>query len=337
MHLNEEVKIVENINHYYAVVRSDDELKHYGVKGMHWGIRRYQPYTSNPRKGGKTGKFIGKNGKVNDKNGSLGALIGVGGTLAAFGGMTAIRKLKKKKETKNVEKQKIKNDAEKEKKAKEGLKYLEDKFKDAPEASKEIKKAATDYHNASQKYNEYYLKADLGTAEDFKKYMPKAREWEEKMDSAHDKYEDTLHKWDFNMDGETEYSYEFLKACSDSVKNSKMQTNIKNGKERLAKSGIVKERNGMSPYEAFSKIRKSENEEFRKAAEWSSQRNNRHRVLPYTSSQHDRHDTKRGRDNENRLKSIRDMYNYRPDPGAPSTLLEAWKEDRRRRGKTTYI
>lgn len=34
---------------------------HYGVKGMHWGIRRYQPYTSsNKRKGGKTGKFIGK-------------------------------------------------------------------------------------------------------------------------------------------------------------------------------------------------------------------------------------------------------------------------------------
>lgn len=34
---------------------------HYGVKGMHWGIRRYQPYTSsNRRKGGKTGKFVGK-------------------------------------------------------------------------------------------------------------------------------------------------------------------------------------------------------------------------------------------------------------------------------------
>lgn len=32
-----------------------DELTHYGVKGMHWGIRRYQPYPD-----GKNGNFIGK-------------------------------------------------------------------------------------------------------------------------------------------------------------------------------------------------------------------------------------------------------------------------------------
>ena len=34
-----------------------DELKHFGVKGMKWGIRRYQPY---PKGSGKKGKFIGK-------------------------------------------------------------------------------------------------------------------------------------------------------------------------------------------------------------------------------------------------------------------------------------
>ena len=48
----------KNDYRYYLenqLAHSDDFLAHYGVQGMHWGVRRYQPYSQVPRKSGKKG------------------------------------------------------------------------------------------------------------------------------------------------------------------------------------------------------------------------------------------------------------------------------------------
>ena len=46
---------------------NQNELMHYGVLGMKWGIRRYQPYSVKPRGSGKGGKEIGAAKKEKSK------------------------------------------------------------------------------------------------------------------------------------------------------------------------------------------------------------------------------------------------------------------------------
>lgn len=43
----------------------DNELYHHGIIGMHWGIRRYQPY---PKDYKGDGKFVGRKKDISDRN-----------------------------------------------------------------------------------------------------------------------------------------------------------------------------------------------------------------------------------------------------------------------------
>ena len=205
--------------HYYAIETKDNELKHYGVKGMHWGIRRYQPYTSNPRKDGKGGKFIGNKPKakiVKDKKGSIGLTAALGVTAAAVG-VTAMKKAAEKRRTKNAAKKRAEQAIMDKQKAKDGVKYMKQKL---PEnAQKDIANAGKKLRDAEKEMDDLYWTIEDGraTKDTWKKYD----EAEKKYEAENDNYRKTLQKWDFDIDGETEYSSDFHEELSKQYSNSK--------------------------------------------------------------------------------------------------------------------
>lgn len=57
-------------NNYSGQIVDEEFLAHYGVLGMHWGVRRFQPYSLIPRKSGKGGKETGEAKKASKSSNS---------------------------------------------------------------------------------------------------------------------------------------------------------------------------------------------------------------------------------------------------------------------------
>lgn len=80
------------------MTKDSNVLMHHGIKGMHWGIRRYEPYPS----GHKGGKEVGEAAKAKRRKASKIAASVAGAAAATAGGVVVANRLRNLKSEKNI-------------------------------------------------------------------------------------------------------------------------------------------------------------------------------------------------------------------------------------------